>query len=529
MSANRPHYFQREWITSSQQVLRVDVCVYGGTAAGAIAAVAAKRLGKSVVLLNPANHLGGMTTGGLGETDFGKKQVIGGMSRQFYRDLGEYYGREEEWRFEPSAAANVLAGYVKHVNLPVHAPQFLQAVQRHGPRITSIRMLGGSTVKARIFIDATYEGDLMAQAGVAYTIGREPNSLYGETVNGVQIRDKHQFSHPVDPFVRPGDPSSGTLPFVNHRDAAMQGSGDHRLQAYNFRICMTDDPKLRVPWQRPADFDPLQYELAKRWFNGDKDRYNEQLGGNPPHLLRKFDPLSQQTADGHFKTDTNNHGAVSSDFIGANYGWPEADYATRERIFQAHYSYQMGLYWFLANDEGVPHRYREAYSRWGLAGDEFADSGHWPHQLYVREARRMVSDYVLSEHDTQHHRQPDDAVGIGSYNMDSHNCQRIVRIVDGVARVLNEGDVQLPPKAPYAISYRSIVPRADQCTNLLVPVCLSASHIAYGSIRMEPVFMVLGESAAIAASLAIDRDCDLQSLPYAALRQQLDRAEQQLP
>ena len=424
----------------------------------------------------------------------------------------------------------VITGYVRDAGVPVEHRQFLAAVERDGAdgRIAAVRLLGGLRVRARVFIDATYEGDLMAHAGVTYTAGREGNAVYGETVNGVQVRAKHQFSHVVDPFVREGDPDSGTLPFVNAREAAPAGSGDTRVQAYNFRVCMTDDPQLRVAWARPEPFDPLDYELARRWFNAEKDEYNEQLGQHPPHRLRKFDPLTRRTAGGHLKTDTNNHGPVSSDFIGANYLWPDADYATRERIFQRHVRYQRGLYWFLANDPSIPAAYREAYGRWGLAGDEFADTGHWPHQLYVREARRMVGDYVLTEHDTQHRRQPEDPVGMGSYNMDSHNCQRFARVEGGVARVLNEGDVQLPPKAPYAVSYRSIVPRGGECANLLVPVCLSASHIAYGSVRMEPVFMVLAESAALAACLAIDANCAVQAVPYAKLRAALDRAGQHI-
>ena len=525
------HYFLPQWIEKTDRAIDTDICVYGGTAAGVIAAVAATRRGKSAVILQPGNFLGGMTTGGLGETDYGKKHVIGGMSRQFYRDLGKHYGREEEWKFEPSAARAVIEGYVKDAGVPVRYRQYLDAVAMDGQRITAVRMLGGLTVRAKVFVDATYEGDLMAKAGVSFHVGREANSVYGETINGVQVRHTHQFSHVVDPYVKPGDPSSGTLPFVNQQAAAPEGSGDGRLQAYNFRVCMTDDPALKVAWQKPAGYDPAQYELARRWFNGEKDDYNEQLKdwhGKPTDVVRKFDILTQKTKGGHRKTDTNNHGPVSSDFIGANYAWPEADYAQRERIFQAHVAYQQGYYWFMANDESIPSRYREAYTRWGLPKDEFVETGHWPHQLYVREARRMVSDYVLNEHDTQHHRQPEDPVGMGSYAMDSHNCQRFVRIDPdtGKARVLNEGDVQLQPKGPYGVSYRSIVPKRSECVNLCVPVCLSASHIAYGSVRMEPVFMGLGESAAIAASLAIDSGVAVQDVPYSALRPELEKAEQ---
>ncbi len=521
------HYFLPQWISPSDQRLEADVCVYGATASGVIAAVAAMRAGKSAILLHPGHTLGGMTSGGLGCTDFGKKAVIGGMSRQFYRDLGAVNGKEEEWMFAPHVAQEVLERYIKQAGVAVHTHQFLDAVEIADGRIASVRMLGGLIVKARMFIDATYEGDLMAKAGVRYTLGREANGVYGETINGVQVRAHHQFSHFVDPYIKPGDPSSGTLPYIEQQDAAPNGSGDFRLQAYNFRVCMTDDPKLKVAWEKPADFRDLDFELVRRWFNAEMDSYNDQLpnyDGRHPELIKKFDVLGERTADGHLKTDTNNHGAVSSDFIGANYCWPEADYARREQLFQAHVKWQKGVYWVCANDPAIPERYRKVYSRFGLASDEFVNTGHWPHQIYVREARRMVSDYVLNEHDTQHHRQCDDAVGMGSYNMDSHNCRRFIR--DG--RVMNEGDVQLPPAGPYRVSYRSIVPGKGQCANLIVPVCLSSSHIAYGSVRMEPVFMVLGESAAIAAHLCIEAGCTVQELPYAKLEPRLAKANQVL-
>ncbi len=520
------HYFLPHWIQPSDKTLTCDLCVYGGTASGVIAAVTAAGKGKSAIILNPANHLGGMTTGGLGWTDSGKKDVIGGASRQFYRDLGKHYGKEEEWLFEPKIAQQVIDGYVRDANVPVHHRCFIATANMSGDgqRIQSVRMVGGLVVKARMFIDATYEGDLLALAGVRYHVGREANSVYGETINGVQTHPKHQFSHPVDPYIKPGDPSSGTLPWINQRDAGPNGAGDHRIQAYNFRICMTDDPTLRIAWQKPEDYDPLNYELTRRWFNAEKDAYNDQLPnyeGRPEGLIRKFDVL-QRTPGGFAKTDTNNHGAVSSDFIGANYAWPEASYSQREVIFQSHLNWQMGYYWTMANDPAIPQRYREVYARFGLSRDEFGDTGGWSHQLYVREARRMIGDYVLNEHDTQHHRQADDPVGMGSYAMDSHNAQRFVR--DG--RVLNEGDVQLSPAGPYCISYRSIVPAKGQCENLLVPVCISASHIAYGSARMEPVFMALGQSAALAACLAIDGGVATQAVNYTKLRGELDKARQ---
>ncbi|MBC8136900.1 MAG: FAD-dependent oxidoreductase [Fibrella sp.] len=371
MTNSQPNYYLPHWIEPSDQRLKCDVCIYGGTAAGVIAAVTAARRGLSALIVNPSGHLGGMTTGGLGCTDFGQKHVIGGASRQFYRDLGVFYGKpagEEEWMFEPHAAQTVIDAYAKDAGVTVLSRHFLDAVESDGGAIRRIRLIGGKTVEARVFLDATYEGDLLAKAGVTYTIGREPNRRYGETINGVQMRGKHQFSHDVDPYVVPRDPSSGTLPGIDEQDAAPDGSGDHRLQAYNFRVCMTDDPALRVPWEKPEGYVELDHELARRWFRGEKDTYNEPLPESKT-VPKKFDVLTARTPAGFVKTDTNNMGAVSSDYIGANYAWPEASYAARERMFQAHVTYQKGFYWTIANDPDIPTRYREAFGRFGLARD----------------------------------------------------------------------------------------------------------------------------------------------------------------
>ncbi len=519
------HYFNADWIVPTQETLQVDVCVYGASASGVVAAVKAARLGRRVVLLQPGRHLGGLTSGGLGWTDFGKQHVIGGMARQFYFATGRGYGKAEEWQFEPHVAEAVFQRWCAEARVPVRFCQYLETAEMDGRQLIGIRLLGGLRVEAGMFIDASYEGDLMAKARVSYTVGRESNARYGETLNGIQVSHYHQFSHPVDPYAVPGDARSGLLPGIVGEDLSRRiGEGDHRVQAYCFRMCLTDDPALKIAWPKPVHFEPRLYELATRWFNGEKDPDNEPLCFDDrlqAHVPRKFDILPNKTPDGLHKTDTNNFGAVSSDFIGANFDWPEADYRARERIFRQHFDYQLGFYWHVANSPDIPEPYRRAYQRWGLPRDEFLDTGHWPHQLYVREARRTVSDYVLTEHDCRCQRRAEDPVGMGSYNMDSHNCSRFVKVENGRARVLNEGDVQVPSDGPYGISYRSIVPRRGECENLLVPVCLSASHIAYGSVRMEPVFMVLGESAAVASSQALDRRCSAQELPYAALRERL--------
>ena len=517
------HYFSPVWIQKIGRTARVDVCVYGATSAGIVAAIRAKVLGKSVALLHPGKFIGGLTTGGLGWTDYGRKHVIGGLAREFYKQVGEHYRKTEEFQFEPRVASAVYTAMLHEAGQDVILCQYLDRVEMAGKNIRALTTLSDLRVEAKIFIDATYEGDLMAKAGVSYAVGREGNDTYNETLNGIQVRDIHQFSHPVDPYLREGDPSSGLLPNVIGEDLTLrQGQGDQRVQAYCFRMCMTDDPTLIIPWERPENFRPELYVLAERWFAGEKGGINEHLRTPDSTVPRKFDILPNKTAQGFHKTDTNNHGPVSSDYIGANWDWPDASYQRREAIFQDHVNYQQGFYWFMANSPAIPDRYRKAYSRWGLPKDEFAETGHWPHTLYVREARRMVAAYVITEHDCRSARKAEDSVGMGSYGMDSHNCSRFVK--DG--RVLNDGDVEVGGFPPYPISYRAIVPKAEQCQNLFVPVCLSSSHIAYGSARMEPVFMALGESAAIAASLCLDDGLAVQALPYDKLKEHLLVAQQ---
>ncbi len=502
-----------------------DVVVYGGTSAGVIAAVKTAHMGKSVILIEPGKHLGGLTSGGLGMTDSGKTSVIGGMSREFYQRAKKHYdadaawnwekraayphyraGDDAIWRFEPSVAEQVYRDMIAEAKVPVVFGERLDlknGVVKDGTQITSIMMESGKQFAGRVFIDASYEGDLMAKAGVTYTVGREANSKYGETLDGVQTRNarSHQFNRPVDPYVVPGDPSSGLLPGVHDGGPGEEGGGDHRVQAYCFRTCMTDVPENRVPFPKPEGYDPLRYEILLRYLT---PGWNDIFGNHKMMPNRK--------------TDTNNHGGFGSDNIGMNYDYPDGDYETRDKIIKEHETYQKGFYWFLVNDPRVPEPVRQRVGRWGLAKDEFTDNGNWPHQLYIREARRMVSDYVMTEHDCRRTRTTPESIGMGSYNMDSHNVQRYV---DASGHVRNEGDVQVSPGGPYMISYQSIRPKRTECTNLLAPVCLCSSHIAYGSIRMEPVFMILGESAATAAVFAVGEGIAVQDVSYEKLRERL--------
>lgn len=510
-----------------------DVVVYGGTSAGIIAAVQASRMGRTVAVIAPSKHLGGLSTAGLGFTDTGDKRGIGGLSREFYQRIKQKYDRRSAWKFEtadsysrydasadamwtfePQVAEEVFEDLLKEEQIAVFRQQLLDrqsGVTVRNNKIQSIRTQQGSTFAGEMFIDSTYEGDLMAAAGVSYTIGRESNSRYDETLNGVQKKQNihnHRFRKPVDPHVTPGNPASGLLPGIHAGPAGTEGQSDKRVQAYCFRMCMTNIPSNRIPFNKPANYSQQRYELLLRNFEAGDHRI-------PYHSL--------MMPNG--KTDTNNNGAFSTDNIGMNYGYPEATYEERASIIQEHLRYQQGLMWTLANHPRVPESVRQEVSKWGLCKDEFRDTDHWPHMLYIREARRMISDYVTTEHDCRRVRIAKDSVGMGSYNMDSHNTQRYVS-PNGFAQ--NEGDVQVSPGGPYVISYRSIIPKDGEIANLLVPVCLSSSHIAYGSIRMEPVFMILGQSAATAAVLSIKTECAVQDLPYQQLRRQLLEDKQQL-
>lgn len=507
-----------------------DIVIYGGTSAGVIAAVQAKKSDKSVVLVGPDVHLGGLTSSGLGWTDSGRKEAVGGLSRGFYQRVRSYYEQDSVWKFqdrsdynrmqgwddamwvfEPHIAENVFEDLIEEYNIEVYRDHWLDrenGVVKEGNKIVSIKTINGKEFKGKIFIDATYEGDLFGSAGVSYTVGRESNSMYNETLNGVQKKHDqyHQFELEVSPYVIAGDSTSGLLPRIHDEDPGEDGEGDDKIQAYNYRLCMTQVPENRVKFPKPDNYDPLQYELLGRYFDAGFRK-----------LFNKFDPIPNK------KTDTNNSGGFSTDNIGMNYDYPEASYEERKVILKEHEDYQKGLFWFMAYDERVPADVRDTMSTWGLAKDEFQDNGNWPHQIYVREARRMVSDFVMNENHLRGKIETPESIGMGSYNMDSHHTQRYVD-ERGFAR--NEGDVQISPGRAYEISYRAIVPKKEECGNLLVPVCLSSSHIAYGSIRMEPVFMILAQSAVLAANIAIDGDKDVQEVEYSELRPLLEKENQ---
>lgn len=470
-----------------------DVCIYGGSSAAVTAAYSAAQMGRKVVVVSPDQRIGGLTTGGLGYTDIGNKQAVFGVAKQFYRKLGEHYGRLESWIFEPSVALELMESYLEHPNVTVVKGYHLEDVQKDGCNITSITVadLKGrvKTFSAPYFIDATYEGDLMASSGVTYHVGREDCSVYGETWNGVQLLGGHQFPDGVDPYVEKGNPASGLLWGISDAALAQNGAGDSLSQAYCYRVCLTDSLENMIPISMPENYDPSRYELLLRLMEAQ------------PEKCALTDYFIWSRMPGR-KTDINNRGGFSLDMIGANHSYPEASFSDRQAIIQNHKDYTLGLLYFVGHDPRVPQQIREEMLRWGLPKDEYPESRHWSPQLYIRECRRMVGEYVATQRDCEQKTQVEDWVGMAAYTMDSHNCQRVVVEKDGVPMVKNEGNVEVKVGGPFPVSYRSLTPKREECTNLLVPVALSASHIAYGSIRMEPVFMVLGQACGIAASLA---------------------------
>ncbi|GLL53938.1 FAD-dependent oxidoreductase [Bacteroides finegoldii] len=473
-----------------------DICIYGGTSAGVIAAYSAKMMNKKVLLIEPQNRLGGLTSGGLGFTDIGNKQVVTGLSKDFYRRLGTHYGKLEQWIFEPKVADSIFNDYVKRADIDVlYKHRIIEANVIDGTiRDIILESSDGTkttkTVFAKMFIDCTYEGDLMAKAGVSYTIGREDNKLYNETYNGVQLMKGHQFPDGIDPYKIPGDSTSGLLWGIAPTTLSPEGTGDKLVQAYNYRICLTNNPTNKIEITKPDNYDPAKYELLLRLFDAQPEK-------------RKLNHYFIWSRMPNKKTDINNRGGFSTDMIGMNHNYPEASYKEREKIIKTHKDYTQGLLYFYKTDPRVPKELKDEIQEWGYPKDEYTENHHWSPQLYIRESRRMIGDYVMTQAHCEGHEIVDDGIGMAAYTMDSHNCQRIVIKKDGKHFVKNEGNVEIGGGLPYPISYRSIIPKENECKNLLVPVCLSASHIAYGSIRMEPVFMVLAQSAAIAATEAI--------------------------
>ncbi|WP_164103883.1 FAD-dependent oxidoreductase [Candidatus Laterigemmans baculatus] len=538
-AADGPRYY--EPVKPGQpKVIECDVAVYGGTPAGVTAAIQAAREGKKAVLLSFNRHVGGMTSGGLTATDLGRVDSIGGLALEFYNRIG----KTRDYR--PSEAEQLFRTMLDEAGVDVLLTRALSSVEMQQNRLVSVTMETGETVRAAVFVDSTYEGDLLAAANVSYRVGREPAAEYAERLGGqwqeVSWKDVYQFCRlPISPFVVPHDPDSGLLPEIAAEPPGNPGDGDFKVQAYNFRLQLTRDAD-RIAFPKPPEYDANRYALLARFLNFD-DRVEWRLDYTTAPLTDG--PVQMREGD------SNNAGSFSSDYVGGNYRWPDGTYQPgsftelpaprrglpmplrelyelREDIFQDHVNYQQGLMYFLANDPQVPESLRDRVNAWGLDPHEFQESGFWPHQLYVREGRRMVSDYVVTQADCESRRIAEDSVGLASYPMDSHFCQRVVVEENGVQTVRNEGGFGHGFRKPYPISYRAIVPRKNECENLLVPVCLSSSHVAYGSVRMEPVFMILGQSAGTAAAMTIDNDIAVQDVDYPTLKAKLERDQQRL-
>ncbi len=497
-------------------VEQFDVVVYGGTAGGVIAAVSAAREGLKTALVEPGNQVGGMVSGGLGFTDFGKKEVIGGYSLEFFRLVGKHYGMERygnpvSWYFEPHVAEEILRQMMKDAKVTIFENHRLReqgGVQKSGAKVEQIITEDGSIFSAAIFVDSSYEGDLMAQAGVTWTYGREADNQYGESLAGVRGRTPlHQFL--VD--IVPKGPDGRLLPEVYAGTPGPAGSADKKVQAYNYRMCFSEVPGNMVAFAKPRKYDPARYQLLAKLIAS-----RTAAEGKVPPLKTFLKP--DRIPNG--KLDVNNNGAFSTDYIGGSWNYPTATYAERATIWHEHEEYTAGLFYFLANDPQVPAGLRQEMNGFGLAKDEFTANHNWPNQLYIRESRRLVGEFVMTQKDIQTELTKPDSIGMGSYNSDSHNIERVV---DEAGFVRNEGDMQVSVK-PYQIPYRVMLPKSRETTNLLVPVAFSASHVAYSSLRMEPQYMILGQAAGVAAKLAIASGKPVQEIDVPRLMDRLRKS-----
>jgi FAD dependent oxidoreductase len=499
--------------SASLHAAETDVLVYGGTASGVMTAYSAAKQGLHVILLEPGSHLGGMVTGGLSATDLGHFTIIGGYPRAFYLAAAAHYDvhdldHPQNWLSEPHVDEELFRTMLHDSGVTVHFHQRLReqnGVERNGKHLVAITTTDGARWPAKIFADCSYEGDLMAQAKITYTWGRESSTQYGEDLAGVRAdTPKHQFLWPLSPY----DDQHHLLPEVDPGPLAASGSADKKVQAYNFRLILTNDPANRLPFPRPQGYDRERFALLERYLN----EFQQHMGRAPG-----FRDITNPVMIPNRKADFNNNGPVSTDYIGHSWTYPEATYAAKAALWQDHLLYTQSFFYFIANDPKVPATLRAEVNQWGLPKDEFADTDHWPPQLYIREGRRMVGEYVMRQADLQTERTKPDSIGMGSYNSDSHNIQRVA-MPDGTVR--NEGDVQVPVE-PYEIAYRSILPQRAEAENLLVPVCLSASHAAYSSVRMEPQYMIIGQAAGVAAALAIRANLPLQDIAIPALQREL--------
>lgn len=486
-----------------------DVLVYGATPAGIVAAIAAAQEGLHVLLLEASHHLGGMVSGGLGGTDKGKVEVIGGLSREFFERVGKHYAEPVSWWFEPHIAMKVARDWLREAGIEPRFGEAVELVRKSGSVIEAIRTVSGGVLAAKTFIDASYEGDLMAKAGISYIVGREGQRQYSEPLAGrLEFSTWDQFWTIVNPY----DERGNLLPLIHTGDSGKPGAADRKVQSYNFRICFSKDRANQVEFPRPPGYEAARFRLLGRYLE------------NPGKALTLHNVIMLARLP-NGKLDVNNNGPVSTDYLGANWDYPEASDARRAEIWESHRRYNQGLLYFLAKDPSVPNHLRDEMNTWGLAKDEFVETDHWPPQLYVREARRLIGEYVMTQADVQESISKPDAVGMGSYNIDSHHFQRIA---SPVRAVINEGFINDRRVTPYQLPYRCLTPKAAECSNLLVPVCCSASHVAYSSIRLEPQYMILGHAAGVAAAMSVRGRTSVQKVEVAELKKKLQKQRQVL-
>ena len=480
----------------------IDVLVYGGTPGGVIAAVAAARAGADVALIEPSAHVGGMMSNGLSWTDRGDVGVIGGIVDEFFDRTqaleGSVRGR---YAFQPKTAEAVFKQMLSQAGVTVYYGERLAegggAVTKSGTRITAIRLESGASLAAHVFIDASYEGDLLARAGVAYRVGREAVEEFGEPLAGVRPA---QVVMSVPPGLDPGFPLSAPGPV---------GSADERIQGSNYRLCLSTNAANQVPFPQPAGYDPARYDINVEYWS------QLAASGQSPnlHWAMHVDLLVNQ------KWDLNEFALLSLGLPGANHGYPEGTYAQRTAIDAYHEDYQKGFLYFLANDPNVPSALQDQVNAFGLCADEFTDNESWPRLLYLREGRRMVGRHVLTQLDIGTLRSKPDIIGMASYRLDSH---AVSRWIDGQGRLVAEGSFGAGGVSQrWAIPYRSITPERAQASNLLVPVAAAASHVAHASLRMEPSYMIMGQAAGTAAAMAAASGTDVQVLSVSALQNAL--------
>ena len=494
-----------------------DVVVYGATAGGTIAAIAAAEEGAAVLLIEPGRHVGGMVTGGLSHNDYGDRSVIGGMALEFYKKVADHYKAPlYYWRGpEPHVGERIFLDWLEAAGVEIRFGNRVEEVVTRDHRIESIGLTGGDRISGRVFIDATYEGDLMARAGVSYAVGREGVRDFGESWAGRRaiMPDGHQMLPRVSSFDEKGD----LLPLIHPEPMVAEGEADAGIQGYGFRLIVTDEPSNRVSFPVPDLYDPADYALVARY-------YQVHPGaGNMVHLW--------PTLPGG-KSDMNSSGPISTNVVnGLNWEYPDAEYNRRDEIWQKMKDYTLGLLYFLSYDPAVPERIRKETQEIGLCRDEFTDNGHWPHQLYIRVARRMIGEYFMTQHDLETDTVKYDAIGMGSYNIDVRHVQRtfvpVSRFPELHYEVYNEGYISIPV-APYEIPYRALLPSYGECRNLIVPVCISASHVAYASVRMEPQYMIMGHAAGIAAAMAAREGREVHLVDIARLQEKLAAGNQVL-